>query len=56
MKTLKPDQSDSTGWSKDDVEKKGGAVLAVCKLGYHPVDGDGKFWMNPQSPYSCHKD
>jgi hypothetical protein len=56
IKTLKGGQSDSTGHSKDEVDSKGGAVLAICLDGFHPVDGDGKFWTNPRAPYTCKKD
>ena len=48
---LQPGDKESIGYTSEQVHSKGGATLAVCRLGWIPVDGNNQYWTGGQ--YRC---
>ncbi len=51
--TLKSGRSDSTGYSKSEVEAKHGFTKAICQDGWLPVDEHDRVWNSSNGRYRC---
>lgn len=50
---LRPGHKDSTGFSRNEVNKMGGFDIYVCPLHYTAVDANGRPIETPNAPYHC---
>lgn len=51
--TLRSGRKDSTGWSRDEVNRKGGFTVYACREGWYPVDVRGEPVRPGTGAYRC---
>lgn len=56
LKTLAPGRHDSTGYSRQEVDAKGGFELYICPDGYVPVDANNRYINRVNTPFRCKRD
>jgi hypothetical protein len=54
--TIAPGAKASTGFSRSEVDRKGGFELFVCPAGYIPVDANGNFVQQANTLFRCRRD
>jgi hypothetical protein len=50
---LGPGRHNSTGWSRSEVQEKGGFGLYICAAGYIPVDANSQYVNRVNTQFRC---